>query len=71
MGATVGRVPRGLPGLGNSNALLGGRNMPQPAGAAKLLSSGGQKTMPIPGAPHLPFNPFPERARQRQRLGLF
>jgi hypothetical protein len=72
MGGIAGRPQKGLPPLAPSTLAFGGRNMPQPAGLAKLLhSSRGQQTMPVPGAPRLPMNPFPEIARQGQRLGLF
>jgi hypothetical protein len=71
MGGTVPRSSKGLPSVGLNNDAFSGRVLPQPAGAKSLVSSGGQRTMPVPGAPTLPVNPFPEIARRRIRLGMF
>ena len=56
----------------SNSALLGGVASNKPVPILKFpFTSQNQRTMPVPGAPRLPMNPFPEIARRRIRMGLF
>jgi hypothetical protein len=70
MGSSVGNS-RGWSNINSGNALFGDQIQSRPKPLTKFPISSGQRTMPIPGAPKLPMNPFPEIARRRIRMGLF
>jgi len=72
MGRISAPVSKGFPTFGPNESLFGGPVTPQQSSPAKVPGAlGGQKTMPLPGAPRLPTNPFPEIARRRLRWNGF
>jgi len=68
MGRVSAPASKGFPNFGPNVSLFGGPVTPQARPIANAPGRlGGQKTMPLPGAPRLPTNPFPEIARRRLR----
>jgi hypothetical protein len=62
-------VSKAVPNFGPNESLFDGPVLSQPTPLRKF--PGGQKTMPLPGVPRLPVNPFPEIARRRLHWSLY
>jgi len=73
MGSTSAPISKGFSGFSPNESLFGGPVIPQQQASPTKGPAvvGGQKTMPLPGAPRLPTNPFPEIARRRLRWNGF